>query len=190
LYCPSCRNQILEHSAFCLHCGKPINPSASTPSVTEWEYETFIYRFPPHHMRARSGISLDTRTEARRKFWKNSKDKIWTELQQWLDSGWEPVEKVGPSCVEMRTDHALAENAILLLLAVILGPWIGGGGQYLEPTTFRLRMRRSTGRATVPHKYTRLKAELEQAQSERRELEAGFAYRLGRFINSLLSRRH
>ena len=51
-FCPSCGKQVPEGSAFCPHCGSriptTITSTVTSPSLaTEWEYEDFVYQFPP-----------------------------------------------------------------------------------------------------------------------------------------------
>ncbi len=103
-----------------------MSASESTSAVTDWDYHSFNYIFPVRYMRLRLGGSYYTETKAKRKFWKKSKDKIWIELQKWLDRGWEPVGKVDASCVEISTDEARDENLLAILLVILVGWWFEG----------------------------------------------------------------
>ena len=152
----------------------------------EWEHRTFIYPFPPNAMRARLGRLLDTVVTAKRQFWQKSKDSIWLELQRWLDSGWEPTGEVGADCIDICIDTPLVENGIRFILGIFLGAsdW-SDTHRYVKPVAFRLAMRRPKNSPTVPSRYTRQQAEVQEAQNDRRELEGKFAYQLGQSIRRL-----
>jgi len=151
MYCPSCGKQTPDNSAFCLHCGTWIS-SPSVRSVTEWEYQDFVYKewLPGETWVSTSGSNSYTIPGARLYFWQNRQQTILAELQKWLDQGWEPVGEVGPACIKLHQYRSVAKSfgAAGLILGTIL---TGGLGIFLfplmadwfaEPTEFRVQMRR------------------------------------------------
>lgn len=205
MYCPSCWKQIPENSVSCPHCGEPVDAFASTsavgehvstlsptPALTEWEYDSFIYHFQSDSIGVPLGLGKYAETEAKRKFWQNSKDRIWMELQRWLDKGWEPMGDVGASCIEI---HRYTRFNISDVMRLLISPSDEWGRTYAKPINFRLQFRRLRSKTDHPDQYTRLSVESLRAESERRELESArrelessFAYQFGHFIRKLFGR--
>ncbi len=114
----------------------------------QWEYRDFVYKgWQPGETWARLGSGGYTEPGARLYFWQNRQQAILAELQKWLDQGWEPVSEVGPGGFALRSYRAIKPTALdrigyiftfggFLLLDLINRNW------YVEPTEFRVQMRR------------------------------------------------
>lgn len=156
MHCPSCGKEIPTDSMFCLHCGSAVSASVTVPSI-EWEYWDFIYTWPPDD---RPSVELSP-SELRplilsklpEEFWRERQVVIMTELQKWLDQGWESVTGVGPTTIRLREYHSFEKHfsgcfgtIFLIFMGIIsLGifPLLVYALQtFVEPTEFRATMRR------------------------------------------------
>lgn len=124
MFCPSCGKAIPENSTFCLHCGTRIlAPTGTAPvQVVEWESDEFCYWWD--HKKWYVAVSNSwTEVTARNEIWANYQREITTELQKWLDDGWQPLGEIGPAAIETKR----------------FDEWFT---TYIEPTVFRVKMRR------------------------------------------------
>jgi hypothetical protein len=122
MYCPSCGKQVTENSKFCSYCGTriaaPAAPVAAPPAPTEWISRDFVYEFPPPGQGpwAKLGSGAYSQAGAKLEFWQNSQREITTELQEWVDEGWQPVGEVGPSCIEIKTSYSHRDKSAVYWL--------------------------------------------------------------------------
>jgi hypothetical protein len=153
MYCPSCGKQTPENSTFCLHCGTRIASPRVVPTPArqipiEWEYQDFVYRWSPGQIWVNVGRQGYTMPAARAWFWQEYQRQIMSDLQKWLDEGWEPISEVGPSSIEVRTFQSIKTSAFGWLVVITLSIFMLGlplllmRDAYAEPTEFRLQMRR------------------------------------------------
>jgi hypothetical protein len=158
-FCPSCGQHVPEGSAFCLHCGSRI-PNTVAPAVasptftTEWEYEDFVYKFPPpgQGLWAKLGSGAYSEAGAKLEFWQNSQSEISIELQKWRDEGWQPVGEVGSACIEIKTSNSHRDKtaAYWLIMLFFSIPTFGlvflialiATSHIAEPVRFVLKIRR------------------------------------------------
>ena len=150
MYCFSCGKQIADESQFCMHCGKSlivpdgIIAPTTQPTPKEWEYKDFEYKWSPGDIYT---VQYELPT-AREHFWQEYQRQIKSELQKWLDEGWEPVGEVGPASIEIREYRGIKLNPFGWLIAGFLALLTVGLALILflqpvaEPTVFRLTMRR------------------------------------------------
>lgn len=130
-------------------------PEQTDGKSVQWEYENFVYEcsytlFGPQ--RVKIGKGGYTRSAAREQFWRAYQQQIRSELQKWLDEGWEPVDEIGPPCIQLRKywytpkPSALALLSSIILKSFKLPPlplwWPRPETKVAEPTRFRLKMRR------------------------------------------------
>ena len=155
MYCPSCGKQTPDNSTYCLNCGTRIS-SPNIRTVTEWEYKDFIYKGwqPGDTWVSISGSNSYTIPGARLYFWQGSQQTILSELQKWLDQGWEPVGEIGPGGIALHQYRAIKRNPggwilavffylctffLFLVFDLLTMDW------WAEPTEFRVQMRRPKG---------------------------------------------
>ena len=134
MFCPSCGKAIPENSTFCLHCGARI-AAPSTPAVqqvVEWECEDFCYCWEHKKWFVEASTNW-TEVTARNEIWANYQREITTELQKWLDDGWQPVGEIGPAAIETNR----------------YSEWLT---EFIEPIVFRVTMRRPAIPGTVKQK--------------------------------------
>ena len=123
-----------------------------------WEYQEFVYQ---HWTLDNSWISLAsddslTLPLAVDFFWQTYRQQILTEIEQWLDDGWEYVEEPGAQGLRLSWSEAIrvgidpsdfvlwiATLGLALVLQILAG---GLRRRYVtyKPVEFRLQMRRLT----------------------------------------------
>lgn len=101
MFCIHCGKQIVDNASFCAFCGKP-TPSKSSNNMNlkqpqEWEY-TFYARHWKSGKGGRWNLLLGT-TEysVRLDNWGRHENLVMSEIQEFLDKGWEFVTKPGPN---------------------------------------------------------------------------------------------
>jgi hypothetical protein len=153
MYCPSCGNEILETSKFCMHCGSAVlTPTVPTieswPELLQWDFKEYAYTWS--HDQTWYNSSQYNDDHVRKDVWLSYQSKIGEQLQICYDEGWEPIGEVGPSCIRLNyfskwnAAGAIVFTILTAGLGIILAPFIRT--QVTEPTEFKLRMRRVVGK--------------------------------------------
>ncbi len=130
MYCPSCGKEIPDKSAFCLHCGKPINfTTAPTNVVTEWEYKD--YEGFENYLKSigTAGANLSY-SDIVQHTWSEIRPLVFNDIQAWLDDGWEPLTPIGSDSMKVETQS---------------GGLFGGMNIYLTGVTIKMRRRQQVG---------------------------------------------
>jgi hypothetical protein len=123
---------------------------------TRWHYQHFRYKgWEPRS----TWVSLayqNTYTDplARQFFWQKFEPQIRTELEHWQKSGWEPIEAISPSALELHSRELIdaridmidvilwiATLGLALLVTIILGDHTRRYVVY-EPYEYHILMRR------------------------------------------------
>jgi hypothetical protein len=138
-----------------------------------WEYTQFTFEnWKPNQKWAcltAQSRAYDRRTAsvAREVFWQDAGESVMRQLQNWLNSGWEPLEAVGPEAIQLETTEIVQsgiglEHVFLWLLtlgiALIIQLFMGESHQrYIcyAPKTFSVTLRRACPRISSPVLTTR-----------------------------------
>ncbi|MEP7289285.1 MAG: hypothetical protein ABI947_26330 [Chloroflexota bacterium] len=121
----------------------------------KWEYRYFVYTtFEPHSTWVTlAGHESYTAALARQFFWENFKEQILTELDQRQNEGWEILDEVVPTALQIRQSVQIEtgiEPADVVLWIITLGVALllqllagNRSRQYVvyEPVEFRVEMR-------------------------------------------------
>jgi hypothetical protein len=125
-----------------------------TPDNFDWVYEPFTYQSwqPGDAWSALVDEEHYLLPLARALFWKNHQEKILSEIRQWTANGWEPMNDVGPSSIEVcksqETDSRVGLIDVffwILTLGVglLIHLFLGTPRSYVvyRPVVFRIQMR-------------------------------------------------
>lgn len=139
-------------------------PAAVPPSSTsgEFAYTDWILEFPAALRRSLSiglsGRGAPSIEEVRQRIWSAYQNVVTAELQKWIDQGWQPVDKPGPSCLEMRIAKDYRDKSLIYWLLMIIAIPVTAGisllvallpRPFVEPTRFVVKMCAARG-ARVP----------------------------------------
>jgi len=152
MYCRSCGKETPANSQFCSHCGTLVTVHKSATAAlhrpVQWEYKDYIYNWPRGHIWANVGQKGYTLPATRLEFWSDSQRQIRSELQKWLDDGWEPVGEVGPTGIQVREYSSIKASPFGMVIIIGLSLVTIGLAlpaffdRYAEPTVFSVQMRR------------------------------------------------
>jgi hypothetical protein len=135
----------------------PLPRAEAVPPPAAWEHTEFRLKIPkPHHWAVKMSLEDGWTAPAVTRYWWDSMQSwIFQELQQWLDEGWEPQTEVGPGGFTPRyfwpyfhPNPTPLSGIIDKVLGIVLFPfgfwsWLTGEtGQFMEPTSFVVRLRR------------------------------------------------
>jgi hypothetical protein len=142
----SCYSHQKSTSAFS-HNGTKIASHSATPAqktITEWEHRDFVLEW--NHKDAWYNTSHFTDARVRAEVWVNNQAYISSELQKFIDAGWQPIGQVGPSNIELRTYKELNGGKYILFALVSAGiglllPFLFYD-TFIEPTKFCVHLRR------------------------------------------------
>lgn len=117
-------------------------------SQTKWEYQDFVFVYPKNSMWTKIGTDGYTEATSRIEFWQASQGVVLTELQKWIDQGWQPVTEVGPASIQLHTYRSLGKGCLPVSFAVLgILSSFGVGLLFLptfaEPFEVRIQMRRA-----------------------------------------------
>ena len=108
-----------------------------------WEYQDYVLKYQPGSS-YKLGFGY-TEANARLAVWQDTQKTILTELQTWLDAGWEPVSEVGPGGVALRSYKSRTKGLGFVGLFFVLctgGLMLLFPDWWTEPQEFRVNMRR------------------------------------------------
>lgn len=154
IHCPSCGNKTPENSAFCLHCGAKIsspNVALAQSAVLEWEEVDFTYSWS--HKETYYDARKLTESQVRAELWTNFQAQIASQMQKMYVDGWQTIEEVSPSKIRLNYFSELNTGAWLIVGIItggilLLFPSVFST-KYIEPTMFRISMRRPVKSGTV-----------------------------------------
>ncbi len=127
MFCPSCGKNVPESSSFCLHCGSSItNPKAASDKQIEWEYCDYIVEYKSGEGGKYPLTIGENENTIRLAVWNSDQLIRLSDIQKWLDKGWQSVSQIGPSGYSFRQG----------------GGGFLGGTPYLTVVEFRVKMRR------------------------------------------------
>jgi len=123
--------------------------------MMSYEYDDFVWPFPfglSVRLSGNGGYSL---SEAKAYFWEKYRSDIKKELKTWLNDGWEPIEAIGPSNVEVHTvkksslgtwdnpvSCLLGIFVIVITLGIVLLVLLLSSSEFAEAVEFRVTMKR------------------------------------------------
>jgi len=118
MYCSACGKEIPQNSSFCLHCGSNIQNPQEKKEI-DWIIQDYTFIFPNDEKPILIGRTYgNTKIEAREEYWNKYNNSIRKQIQKRMNLGWEPIDKPGPDCIDLKEQ-----------------------GSYVTPLTFRLPMR-------------------------------------------------
>jgi hypothetical protein len=147
---------ISNGSQFCNYCSRPIVTPHAAPAIqylgVQWEYADYEFHWSHGQIAINVGRSGWTVPAARLEIWQEYQRGILSELQNWLNAGWEPVGEVGPSSIEVRTYKAIHTSFFGWIWIIFWSICTWGlfllfvRDFYAEPIVFRVQMRRAIRR--------------------------------------------
>ena len=138
----------------------PPVPAAVPPAYTSGElvYTDWVLEFPLALRRSLSvgfgGRGAPSVEEVRQRIWLAYQEMVPAMLQKWIDQGWQPIDRLGPSCLEMRVVKSYRDkNLLYWILMIVATPFTAGISLlvallphlFLEPTRFVVKMRAARG---------------------------------------------
>lgn len=154
MYCPTCGKETPENSAFCLHCGAKILSPKVAPAqsaILEWEEDDFIYSWS--HKQTYYDSGKWTEAQVRAELWMNFQAQITSQIQKMYDDGWQPIGEVSPSNINLNYFSEFSTGAWLFMGIITGGIFLlfpfAFTTKYIEPTIFRISMRRPVKAGTV-----------------------------------------